>query len=540
MAETQKGWMARAKAVAKDILVGVEEVEGIRDLDTGYGGYDSVTVSTMLGTGNKQARSRIQILSKYHFMAGDPIISTALRLHVTMALGGHEATGDTVFFEPKPGIDKAQQKLAEELAADLLPIFNRIAHPVSFNGAAFGDAYGRIYTKEGIGIVDVYVDELVSPMLVQPFERGNNTVGYQISVGEKFTEKLTIKQMARLKMPRGLYVPQVRVIEKALRVAITQDDISALPIMPALVGGSFLDAAEESFNNLNSALQGLVGQRLLNSIDENILTANMQDMTLEQRKEFKESLVKMLTASKKRIDDSVRTNTPVTNRFFHILPTFGDKQVAQISSISASATGGGAGQYTTEDVLFHAKLLAGSLGIDLAMLGFSELLSGGLGDGGFFRVSAQAAERSRIIRTALTEFYHNLVDMHTLAKFGWVFDPRDRPYSINFFGSISALENEKAASHERAVNASAVVIQTMAQLRDIGFDEKTNATILSKMMQMDEDLAKELAKGLANAKPPAPEGGDGGFGGGGGGFGGGKQPPEDFDDPQAGTADDGE
>lgn len=538
MADKSSGWMARAKAAAKNLLIGAEEVENARDLDAGFGGYDGVTVSMLLGSGKKAARSRVQIYSKYHFMAGDPIISTALRLHVTQALGGHETTGDTVFIETKPDHEGKQGgQIAEEIKTDLLPIFNRIAHSTAFNAAAFGDAYARVYKEDKVGLIDVYTDEMVYPPLVQPYERGNRTMGYTVSTGEKFNVKMTTNQITRCKMPRMLYVPQMRVIEKAVRMSLETDNLDELPMLPALIGGSFLDAAEESYDNLMSALSGLVGQRLLSSIDENIISANFQDMTLEQRKEFKESLVGMLRASKERAERAIKENKPVTERLYHIMPTFSEKQLTSVVQFQGTS---GSQSFSVDDVLFHAKMLSGALGIDLAMLGFSDILSGGLGDGGFFRMSAQAAERSRIIRTALQQFYHDLVDQHTLAKYGWVFDPKDRPYEINFYGSISALENEKAASTERAMNGAALLVQTLGQMKDLGLDKKTVTTLLSKQMKLDEEMAKEIADGLDKAKPPAEDGGDGGFGGPGGGGGGGGFPPKDFDKPQDGMTEDDE
>ena len=83
----EKGWLAASKAAAKR-LVGVSE--DTANLTEDYAlGYDTVSVATLLGSGKRQARSRAQIYQKWHYMAGDPIIATVLRLHVTCALGGH-------------------------------------------------------------------------------------------------------------------------------------------------------------------------------------------------------------------------------------------------------------------------------------------------------------------------------------------------------------------------------------------------------------------------------------------------------------------
>lgn len=488
------GIMARARSWAKAFAAADESAAKINENDYAYG-YDGVTVSMLLGSGKRIARSRIQIYEKYHYMAGDPIVNSAVRLHVTMALGGHETTGETVFIEAKPEFEKNKEamKYVIDIQRQLAPLFNRIAHQMAFNGACFGDSYARIYSKEGIGVIDVYTDEMVYPPLVQPYERGNTTVGFVITTGQKVNDRLTIKQMVRLKMPRLLYVAQMRVIEKAIRMALQEDDIENLPILPALVGGSFLDAAEEAFDDMTATLSAMVSQRIVSAIDENMVGVNMEGMTKGQRKEFMTSLKNMLQSSKDRAERAVRELRPVTQRIFHLMPMFGEKQMTSITQFQGTS---GNVNMSIEDVMIHLKRLAGALGIDVSMLGFADLLAGGLGEGGFYRTSAQAAERSRIIRTALTGFFQNIIDLHLWTKHNIVFEPGDRPYVINYFGSISALQAEQVASRERAVGATAALIGALEQLKGLGLKAPTMKQIIAKLMEMDEDLAEEIANDL--------------------------------------------
>lgn len=477
-------------------------------------GYDGISVSTLLGSGKRQARSRAQIYEKWHYMMGDPIISTALRLHVTQALGGHETTGDTVFIEEQESTNtKAgeKKKIVEELQKTLAPIFNRIAHQVAFNGAGFGDSYGRAYIKDKVGITGIWIDEMIFPPLVQPYEKAGITVGYAVAIGQRLNERMTVKQLVRCKMPRMLYTPQMRSIDKSMRVALTNDNPEEAAILPALAGGSLLEAAEESFDNLTATLAGLVGQRILSSIDETMVGVNLTGTTKDQRSQIMKSITTMLTKSKERAEKAVKEGRPVTERIYHVMPTNAEKQLTTISQFNGAS---GATSITIDDVMVHARLLAGALGIDLSMLGFADQMSGGLGDGGFFRTSAQAAERSRIIRTALCDFFNYIVDLHTYARYGWVFPDGERPYRINFYGSISALEAEKQINNEKAANSLATLTQTLSQLQTLGMPKETNAMLLSKVGGLEEDLAEQLADGLDKAKPP---GGDdtGGFGGGG-------------------------
>ena len=173
--------------------------------------------------------------------------------------------------------------------------------------------------------------------------------------------------------------------------------------------------------------------------------------------------------------------------------------------------GGGAGRtspITIEDIMLHARLLAGALGVDLSMIGFADQMSGGLGEGGFFRVSAQAAERARIIRTSLEEFFDSVINIHTLRRYGRVFTYQEKPWDVNFYSSISALEAEKQRTRLDSINAGSMLAQTIQMLKDMGADKEFMENYLCKTMQLDEDQAKLYAR-IVDQKVPGGEGEDG-------------------------------
>lgn len=522
--DTKKpGLLARLGKSARAWMQGAETSAGDIELSDAFAYDGQTTIAALLGSGRRQARTRQAIYEKWSFMEADPIISTALTLQVTAALGGHETTGNTVFIERQPAAAKNAQldRMVEEMSAHLAPLFNRIAFTLCYSGAAFGDSYARPYLKRGVGLVDVASDEMVRAPLVQPYERGSRTLGYHVYVGNKQVERLNVSQLVRLKMPRTVYVPQPSVVEKAWRLALTEDDVDKLPLLPSLAGGSFLYQAEEAYDNLYQTLLGLVGQRWMDSIDEQMVGVNLDSMTTDQQKRFLDSIVKMLKKSKELAETAVKRGHPVLEKVRHVIPMWGDKQVTQIGPV-AQASGRGA-NLSIDDVMMHAKLLSGSLGVDLSMLGFAELLSGGLGDGGFFRVSAQMAQRASMIRASLSDCLNALADLHTLHRYGVVFEPEQRPWAINYFGSISAMETEKQRTRADAMNGGAMLVQSMMQFKEMGATPELMELFLSKLMLVDEALAKEMAK-IAAMKPPQPDDGGGGFGdpaGGGGALGGG-------------------
>lgn len=522
---------------------------------------DPIPLQFLAGSGNRQVRSRQQVYTKWQDMVADPIISAALRLHVTAALGGHESRGEMIFIEaapwvkeaaaavakakkdskkpPKPGAKPAKDeppKLSEDeqfvadLAADLQPLFNKIAVTMGFNATAFGDAYARIYAERGVGVRDLYVDELVYPPLVQPFERGNTTIGYQVATGTKFFERLTVMQLARLKLPRTMYVPQDRTIEKAIRTTLQTDKIEDLPAVPSTAGGSFLDGAEVAYDKFSAAWTGLVGQRVQDSIDESILTVQMDGMTAGHRKSFVEAIKAMYERSAAYVAQVVEAGRYVVKKIVHIVPVSKDKQLTQVAG---PATPGRTSSLTIEDVMMHARFLAGSLGMDLSMIGFADQLSGGLGDGGFFRVSAQSAERSRLLRMAMSECLNHIVEVHALLKHGRDFHGQPKPWVITYYSDIGAAATEQAQTRATKSNNAAMMVQTMAQLRELGMDEATMAHFLETEGGLDADAAAMYAKAIANA--PKPDDGMGGGGGGmGGGFGGPPDGGEDLDNAAEG------
>lgn len=487
--------------------------------DTFMYGAGTTTVAALFGTGRRSARQRQIIYRKWMQMEGDPIVSSAIQLLVTSALGGHETTGDIVFIEESPTAkqDKKLVPIVEDIR-NLAPLFNRIAFQMAYTASVYGDAYARVYADKERGVTNISTDELYRPQLVQPYVQGGRNVGFSVTVGKNNFERLTVLQMARMKMPRMQWVPQHGVLEKSLTIDVTQDDPSKLPVMPDMAGGSLLYNAEVAFDNLEASLIGLVGQRWIDSIDEQIITANLKDMSAEQQQRFIQSLRDMLQRSKNYAESAVERGFPILERVRHILPMWDDKQVINIGPANGGASGR-TSSITIDDVMLHARLLAGALGVDLSMLGFADQLSGGLGEGGFFRVSAQAAERARVIRVALEDFFDSIIDIHTYYKYGVVFKPNERPWEISFYGSISALEAEKQRTRADAMNAGMLLVQAIQAMKDMGSTKEIMQEFLQKTMMVDEAEAKLYAT-IVEQKPP-----EEGMGGMGGDFGG--QMPED-------------
>lgn len=494
----------------KNVAIGKEdtpEADTLSNID--LMDVEPVSTSILLG-GNSEARSRQQIYAKYQQMQQNSFINAGLRLHVTAALGGHESKGDVIFIECTPEAEKDPKKkqIIDDLNHDLKDLLNKNIYTLAFNAVSWGDGYGRVYSQDKVGVTDLMCDEMVLPPLVQPFEQGSRTVGYVVGTATNSSGvKLSTTQMIRVKMPRTLYTPQARVMQKAFKTAILEDDSSNLPYLPSLVGGSFLEGIEDPYNHLIMSISGMVGQRIQDGIDEALLTVNMTDMTHEQQKATMQNLEQMFAETAAQTAKAVKEGRSLLGKLRRFIPVWSDKQLVQLQGGTGSQR---SGSITIDDVMFHAKQLSGGLGIDLAMLGFADLLSGGLGEGGFFRVSAQVAERSRMIRNAVTHAINDLIDIHLYKKSGLAFSDADRPWTINFYSGISAQQKEAQDTKLSMMNTGGILIQTLAQLKELGLSPEVVKHLLSTQMMLDENSADLVAKGLASAKPPEGQDGLGG------------------------------
>jgi hypothetical protein len=493
---------------------------------------EDLSLGALQGSAGDPIRARAEIYRQWQTMLRDPVVGAALRIHASAALGGHESTGEIVFIEPKAKFlgDKQAEDDSAMVKDDLSGMFDAAAFPLVFNAIGYGDGYARMYYREREGIIGLNVDETMLPPLVQPYERAGATVAYAVAVGAKGRETLTTDQIARMKLPRSVYVAQPMAVEKAWRAAVTENDPEKHPLMPSLAGGSFLADVEKAHWAFMTALNGLTGLRALDTMDESMWVANVDGQTQEQKKEFMDSVVRMFKKSKELAGEVLSGRRSFLGKIRHILTVNSEKQFLQVQQMGASGGNSSrSGTITIDDVLFHAKILAGQLGVDLTMLGFADMLSGGLGDGGFIRTSIQSAERSRVIRVALSDALNHIARIHVLMKKGRWYEPGKEPWAIQFYGTISALEGERQRTAADAMNTGAVFVTVLTQLRDLAAGKEANEQFLSKVVKMDEDDAKVWAKALdAAAKKAAAEAeamAGGGFGGGGGGAFGGGDPP---------------
>jgi len=197
----------------------------------------------------------------------------------------------------------------------------------------------------------------------------------------------------------------------------------------------------------------------------------------------------------------------------HLIPIWGDgKGRLEISTIEGNPNIDG-----LSDVDFHIKRLGSALGIDPSLLGFGELLSGGLGDGGFFRLSILAAIRAALLRRAVLSGIETLFDIHVAYKFNKVFLPGEKPWRIMFNSVSSALDREQQENRESRANLAgmmATLIQTLDPEMQTVDRQAFYNYLWTDIMKVDEEkframFPKEKANATIGNAGGGDQGGDG-------------------------------
>lgn len=487
-----------------------EQMPTIDDVDRSYEATNPFELGTFHHKA-KQPRTRRQIYTMWEIMQADPQVSEALSLHVTAALGGHESTGDMIFITPNDHIREGGRratdlrKKVEREAKHMAPLINRHVFSLARQAIAYGDSYARIYTDERRGVLDLMNNRFTQPSLIMPFEQAGRTIGFHALEDEdkqRTIAKLSLEQMLRVKMPRIENTPQMALDVWQDRTTLVYDLRTDNPILPSEVGGSFLYPIEDAWRDVTISRAGLNNQQIADSVKQAFLTLNMEGMPAKQRQGYISSLTKMLKSYRDQIQDAFDGGEALYGTKYHVLPQYGEKQVVQsVGDLSQRVA-----PLNEGILMINLRRLAGGLGMDLSLIGWADMLAGGLGDGAAFHTSAQVMRRSMLIRQACIDAFNHLMSVHWGIKYNEWFEPQDYPWQFDFYSDQSAAATEMLNNKQNRANTLAIVAQSLAGLRELGFDKETNQLMLEDVFGADINLAERVAAGLS-ARPAEEQGG---------------------------------
>ena len=472
----------------------------INDVNAQYEAMNQMELGTYASK-EKLPRTRQQILTMWEIMQKDPQIAEALSLHVTAALGGHETTGDMIFITPHERV-RGKGRRARDLRAKverearhLAPLINRYAFSLARQAIGFGDSYARIYTDDKKGVVGLMNNRHTFPPLIMAFEQAGATVGFHAleeEDRERSIAKLTPKQLLRVRMPRIETVPQMAMQVWQDKKTLIYDRRSDNPILPAEVGGSFLYPIEEPWQDVTISRAGLNNQQIADSVKQAFLTINMEGMPPNQQKKYRKSIIDMLTGYRNQIEDAFKGGEALYGTKYHVMPQWSEKQILQsVGDLSQRNMPLNEGL-----LMLNLRRLAGGLGIDLSLMGWADMLAGGLGDGAAFHTSAQIMRRSTLIRQACIDAFDHLMTIHWGIKYGEYFDSKEYPWQYDFYSDQNAAATQALNNKQNRANTTTVQAQAIQMLKDLGLDKETIQLILEDSMGYDIELAEKIATSI--------------------------------------------
>lgn len=453
---------------------------------------DSISLSAEL------PGERLQKYNILETMAKSPTISTALNIHIAHALAPSKKTGQAFILSPKDGSDAEAVSRCEELTADLGAMINDGLPSWAMIMAIFGVSYVRPYAEQGRGITGIESSYYTLPHFVQEFYRGSQLVGFS---GDYILDPHSLRRVITepwnlVSMKNPYWTPQHKVIPvsygtKGYSLLSDQAD---KPLMETQnYGTSFLEYSYEPYLNLCASLAALKSTRNnAAKIDRLIaLTTNTLDPVNAA------NYTRGVSQALKRHSDLVAQRSINANAIptvlNHLIPVMGDGKngiTIDTQSIPADISG-------IEDVMFHLRQLAASLGIDATMLGWADQMSGGLGEGGWQQTAIQAALRANWIRQAAQRTIYRLLDIHLAYKYGKVYTETNRPYDVQFNSMNTAIQEEENRELDARANFVAVISQIMDQIQNnpkLAGSDAFMRYLFTEQLHIDDDTLNTMIK----------------------------------------------
>lgn len=455
-------------------------------------------------------------------MSKDPTIDSALKMHLANALSAKKDTGEMLFLEPKDGPQK-KDKIVDDLNAALMPIIREQVMEWARKAALYGWCPVRVYGAKGKGVTSVRSDYYTHPRFVSRWLKGGKLAGYTASY-----QGTSPRGMHKIKLLPPWYFVDFEIPEKdgdeavePISVGFSQPDLSLDDYeLESLTecqeyGTSIIGTAFSSWMDLLDAICSLAMSRRNAARLERIIGISTGKLDPERASRYIGMISQQISSASAQVERQSYLRGNVQTVVNHFVPVFGEKGSVQIDAVAGTPDING-----LEDVNFHIKRLGSALGIDPALLGFGDFLAGGLGDGGFFRVSVLAATKANLIRLAVKNGIQRLCEIHCAYKHGKVFLPGEEPWQIRFNSISSAIEREEQEALEARAGLAGSLIGSIATL-DQEFsitDKRGLMSVLWRLMRLDDkDFEEAFPKNFKPEPAPGMEGmEEGGFGAAGG------------------------
>lgn len=447
---------------------------------------------------------RFLLYDLYKEMADDSTIDAAIQLHLGHALSTSSKDNQAVFLVPK---SEEHAEYVAQLNRELMKTINDNLLNWAYICAIYGVSYIRPYVQQGKGITHFEFNFYTLPNQIREYERSGVLCGF---TSENLKERINGQQV-RLAEPWALVPMKIPVWRPNMKIepinysgkkySLYDDAYSRSPIETQNYGTSMLHTSIESWLLLRQSIAALGASRVNSSLIDRLVSVNTDGLDVAGAAEYINLLADQMQADRKVIVENSRKQGFIPTVINTILPLMGGtKGGVNVDTFTTEPN-----ITAIEDILFHAKRLGASLGADISMLGFGDLLAGGLGEGGFFRTSIQTALRANQLRSAVATTVRRMIDIHTVFRDGKYWADGDEPFEIKFNSLNTAIAQEEGAAALDSVNYATLIatVLDLIEQSPIGKSEKLKNHVYTSILGLDPELSKEVIKELAGAAAEA-------------------------------------
>ena len=430
-------------------------------------------------------------------MMEDPLIYGALRLHISQAIGFNEEKGASLFVESKTDQDDPIVAELRELSHKLK--INEKVYQWGMELAKYGLWGLRIYGNEKRGVTNLRSDVFTHPSSFKIFEQQNRLVGFLSRYQTIFQQEMPLIEpwkMIAFKLSgsnfRSQMIPPMTPQPMDLYAELNQEYV----IESQDYGTSILEGAYKPWVDFMEANLSLLMSRRNASKRDRVIGYPMGGMSPVKAAQLTNMIADRLKIRKKNEAQKKLQKGYVATIDDFLLPYQADgKGRLEFSVVDPSPNIDG-----IEDLMLHVKRLCGALGIDPSLLGFGDMLSGGLGEGGWFRLSIVSALFGEQIRKSLIDGLNRLFEIHIAYKYKKIYPQEQQPWRIHFQSLASAKEHEGRTTTLLRMELVERVNQWLLQLPEAVDRDAYLNFMLTDILQMDETKWKDILK-----KPPPQE-----------------------------------
>jgi len=464
------------------------------------GSGDSIT-STALLPGDRHGQYSI-----FEEMAKSPTVNAALSIHITYALAPDKRTGRSFAITPKDLNDKDAADRCAELTADLGDMINTLLPSMAMIMSVFGTSYCRPYAEQGKGITGIESSYYTLPYFVREYYQGNQLVGFagdyitKLNSSEQVLSEpwLLVPMKTPFWKPDGQTMP---ITSSARPYSLLADEADKEVMETQNYGTSFLESSYEPFLNLCGALKALKAVRFNSAKVDRLIALSTDSLDVANAANYTRTVAQSLKRNNDMLERRATSNLAMPTVMNHLIPVMGNGKngiTVDTQSIPADING-------IEDVMFHLRQLAASLGVDSTMLGWADQMAGGLGEGGWAQTAIQAALRANWIRAAAKQAIERLIDIHLAYKYGKTYIGEDRPFSVTFHSMNTAIQEEENRELDARANFVTLLVQVMDAINNSpkmsGSDTFMSYLFVNQLKMTPEQVA-QMIKEFRSIKAP--------------------------------------